>query len=1157
MKTTRTRGFPNIASRFGLAGAALLLASTGQAGLQIPYVPNANTLHLWHLDDPSGQLYATDAVTTASITLTNYGQPNPGTGPYTNAFFGTNSFPGQGTCLYCPGTVMGSGQLGKEHVLYGGQFSSVAPFVNPITGAFTFEALLRFNVSPLNGAIDAEIVSGDSTASVRGWQWRIYNGGATGGVMEWNLLGGSSGVDFKAALPNSGPDAALANTWYHVAVTFTGTSPTNSDTANVLSFYWTLLDANRTYADVLLVTNMAYALSGPSGAMPYLGVGGSARNLTTGNNEGIPGSIDEVRISQVCLYSNQMAFITGGSLNPPSITGQPPTNTLVGYGQPLTVNALATGTPPLSFQWYQAGAAVSGQTNLSLSIASPTFATGGAYQLIVTNAYGSATSTVASVTIGAAPSEFYDTGLDTNGLVSPGDVPDPHWSLLVSSDPAALGPAALIFETNCPIQFACGNGSISPDTGISQWIGAEGNVAGVSPNSPAGAYIYRTVFLLDSAVPSTLSLSGTLWLVSGSVTNILINGRSTGITVSPGGSLYNSPFSIATNLFVPGLNTMDFAVSMTGSAVSALRVQMTAVAQALPAGVPVITNQPVSQVVRDATITPGSEATFSVVALGRPPLSYQWWADGAPVLGASYRTLQFTNPIAGGQGTNFTVVVTSPYGAVTSQVATLTIVESNQPPVAATFNYVGFQGANITLPLSTILQTCTDPDGDAINILYWDTQSTNAVQYGTNNINEVSAALVFSSVQGYLGDDQFTYTIADALGASAVGTVNILTLPSPTPASQTVPPGLTASFSISMASPPTGYSFQWQLNGANIPGATTGQLTITNAQLANAGSYTIAVTDPHGVVWPSPAATLTVEAFAPHPVPIANIVDSSEQPAYPATNAVDGILTDFWVSYGTSAAGVPTAASPEWLFVMFPRQVALSEFLIYPRSGYGPNAIQVLVNSILLPGTPPNGTETIGIPTNGTVIYTGSMANSATPLDVALSAPVYATNIQLFITSSYSASNVQVSEMIFNERALPGTFGDWELHYFTNSAQINNPAISGIGADPDGDGVPNLLEFAVGGNPLVPDKTNAQVTAISLPLNEIAVQFQERTQLSDVTRSFVASPDLVHWTNAVPLSVTPVQTVGAVTIYQAVFPMQPTTPQYFRIEYTAANWQRQ
>src|SRR5580765_7430923 len=217
-----------------IGGACVLLitSATSYAGLQIPYTPDDSTLHLWHLNEPSGVYTSTDAVTTSSITLTNIGWPTPSIPPFTNTTLGTASFAGLGTC---------ESGINKGHILFGGSFPDVSQFRNPVSGAFTFEAVIKLDINPL-GAIDAEIVAGDNggALTVRGWQWRIFNG-----VMEWNLLAGNGGDnDFKSTLPSTGPNAAIAGTWYHVAVTYSGSSPTNSDPANQLTFYWTLLDAN-------------------------------------------------------------------------------------------------------------------------------------------------------------------------------------------------------------------------------------------------------------------------------------------------------------------------------------------------------------------------------------------------------------------------------------------------------------------------------------------------------------------------------------------------------------------------------------------------------------------------------------------------------------------------------------------------------------------------------------------------------------------------------------------------------------------------------------------------------------------------------------------------------------------------------------------------
>ena len=77
---------PNLFRQAVLAAATLALAISAQAGLQIPYTSDPYTMHLWHLDDSSNQIYAVDAVATdpnastnaIPITLTNIGAPTPG-----------------------------------------------------------------------------------------------------------------------------------------------------------------------------------------------------------------------------------------------------------------------------------------------------------------------------------------------------------------------------------------------------------------------------------------------------------------------------------------------------------------------------------------------------------------------------------------------------------------------------------------------------------------------------------------------------------------------------------------------------------------------------------------------------------------------------------------------------------------------------------------------------------------------------------------------------------------------------------------------------------------------------------------------------------------------------------------------------------------------
>ena len=68
--------------------------------------------------------------------------------------------------------------------------------------------------------------------------------------------------------------------------------------------------------------------------------------------------------------------------------------------------------------------------------------------------------------------------------------------------------------------------------------------------------------------------------------------------------------------------------------------------------------------------------------------------------------------------------------------------------------------------------------------------------------------------------------------------------------------GQSASFAVG-ASGTAPLSYQWNLNGTALSGATDASLALTNVQATDAGSYTAVVTNPGGSIT-SAVATLTV-----------------------------------------------------------------------------------------------------------------------------------------------------------------------------------------------------------------------------------------------------------------------------------------------------------
>lgn len=83
--------------------------------------------------------------------------------------------------------------------------------------------------------------------------------------------------------------------------------------------------------------------------------------------------------------------------------------------------------------------------------------------------------------------------------------------------------------------------------------------------------------------------------------------------------------------------------------------------------VPVISTQPAS-----VTAKEGQSITFSVIAQSSAPLNYQWLRNGQAIPGATQSTYTLT-VVVGDTNSTFSVRVSSPAGAVESQVATLVV----------------------------------------------------------------------------------------------------------------------------------------------------------------------------------------------------------------------------------------------------------------------------------------------------------------------------------------------------------------------------------------------------------------------------------------------------------------------------------------------------
>ena len=82
----------------------------------------------------------------------------------------------------------------------------------------------------------------------------------------------------------------------------------------------------------------------------------------------------------------------------PSITTQPKSQT-VNEGSSVTFSVTASGTTPLSYQWYKGSSKISGATSASYKISSVKTSDEGSYKVTVSNSAGSVTSSVVTLTV--------------------------------------------------------------------------------------------------------------------------------------------------------------------------------------------------------------------------------------------------------------------------------------------------------------------------------------------------------------------------------------------------------------------------------------------------------------------------------------------------------------------------------------------------------------------------------------------------------------------------------------------------------------------------------------------------------------------------------------------------------------------------------------
>jgi hypothetical protein len=358
----------------------------------------------------------------------------------------------------------------------------------------------------------------------------------------------------------------------------------------------------------------------------------------------------------------------------------------------------------------------------------------------------------------------------------------------------------------------------------------------------------------------------------------------------PAGSLVEGTFS-------NGSTTAHVSVSaegrmFVGQFKGRPRVYKLASADATPDRAPTLIT-PVSYVL-PAYVHAGRSVSFTAVAVGLAPFSFQWFHDGAALPGATNATLTIDNAQATDEG-GYSVAVSNPYGTASSRSNPLTVFRV--PTIV-----VGPQSQQVVVGQKLTLSVVADGSDQ---LLYKWRKGASATVISTQ-MNLVIAAATATDAGTY------TVTVSDFLGdavsAPATITVNAASLPVITigPVSQMVARGddVTLSATAVGVAP---LAYQWSKDGQPIPNATSNLLSLAGLNEAATGNYTLTVTNSYGAVTSDAAMVELASGPAIMVQPISQSVLINSTLRLTTGAARNGVIYQ-WKRNGIPIAGQTSAA---------------------------------------------------------------------------------------------------------------------------------------------------------------------------------------------------------------------------------------------------------
>jgi uncharacterized delta-60 repeat protein len=265
-----------------------------------------------------------------------------------------------------------------------------------------------------------------------------------------------------------------------------------------------------------------------------------------------------------------------------------------------------------------------------------------------------------------------------------------------------------------------------------------------------------------------------------------------------------------------------------------------------PLGAPVIQTQPAAQ-----TVNAGDDVSFQVAVSSFQPVSYQWLQNGEAIAGKTNSSLPLPDVLPADAG-DYLVVASNDFGAVTSAVATLTVITS--PPVFV------LQPESQVVPAGEYAAFSVIATGIPQPSLQWQFNGTNIpwavydrfYRYPTEPVHAGAYTVVASNVAGMVTSDPAVLTVTVFPPSLTTSPTNL-----------TVTEGRMATFTAAASGAPPA-AFQWLLEGQPVAGATNPAFTIVNARPFNASAYSVVAFNSEGAVT-SAVARLTIAPAPTNP----------------------------------------------------------------------------------------------------------------------------------------------------------------------------------------------------------------------------------------------------------------------------------------------------